>query len=62
MVGFMAKGRPAGLVEDEDARAARLLDAQAKAVELWTGSAGSAASTRNCSTWASDRPSPKSRR
>ena len=34
MVGFMAKGRLAGLVEDEDedARAARLLDAQAKAV------------------------------
>ena len=35
MVGFMAKGRPAEVVEDEDARAARLLDAQAKAVELF---------------------------
>jgi Xaa-Pro aminopeptidase len=35
MVGFMVKGRPAELVEDEDARSARLLDAQAKAVELF---------------------------
>src|SRR5580704_3935567 len=35
MVGFMVKGRPAELVEDEDARATRLLDAQAKAVELF---------------------------
>ncbi|MGD0239609.1 MAG: M24 family metallopeptidase [Streptosporangiaceae bacterium] len=31
----MAKGRPAGLVEDEDARASRLLDAQDKAAALF---------------------------
>jgi len=31
----LTRRRPAGLVEDEDARAARLLDAQARAVELF---------------------------
>ena len=31
----MASGQPAGLVEDEDVRAARLLEAQDKAAELF---------------------------